>query len=147
MTSELNDFRDRYHQSVAAFIRGDPSIQKDLWSRGPDVTLANPLGPPARGPEQVFAVMDDAAGRITEGESYDFHTVSCVETADLAYEVGVERSLARLGDAPDKVRLELRVTAVFRREAEGWKLVHRHADTVTSPRPVESLVLSPEGSP
>jgi hypothetical protein len=47
MTSDLNKLRDQYHQSVAAFIEGDPGVQKPLWSRRDDVTLANPLGPPA----------------------------------------------------------------------------------------------------
>jgi ketosteroid isomerase-like protein len=32
------------------------------------------------------------------------------------------------------------VTTIFRHEEDGWKLVHRHADTVTTPQPVESLV-------
>jgi ketosteroid isomerase-like protein len=111
-----------------------------------DVTLANPLGPPAKGLDQVFAVMDDAASHITGGERYEFDAVSLVETPDLAYEVGMERSLASLGDVAEKVRIDLRVTAVFRREDEGWRLVHRHADTVTTPRPVQSIARGSSGS-
>jgi hypothetical protein len=45
MTSDLNKLRDQYHQSVAAFIQGDPGVQKPLWSRRDDVTLANPRAP------------------------------------------------------------------------------------------------------
>ncbi|MDX6326338.1 MAG: hypothetical protein QOK15_2692 [Nocardioidaceae bacterium] len=89
----------------------------------------------------MFAVMDDAASHISDGEAYEFRTVSWVETPDLAYEVGLERSLVRLAESPEKAQVELRVTAVFRREDEGWRLVHRHADTVTSRRPVESLTV------
>jgi ketosteroid isomerase-like protein len=140
MTSDLNALRDQYHQSVAAFIRGDPEVQKALWSRRDDVTLANPLGPPAKGLEAVFEVMDRAAQQISDGEGYTFDTISWVETADLAYEVGLERNRARLAGAADKVPISLRVTTVFRREDDGWKLVHRHADPITEARSIQSLM-------
>jgi len=139
MMSDLNKLRDQYHQSVAAFIQGDPDVQKPLWSRRDDVTLANPLGPPAKGFDAVCQVMDSAALQISEGDGYTFDTIAWVETADLAYEVGIERNRAKLGGAAEKVPISLRVTTVFRREDDGWKIVHRHADPITTPRSAESV--------
>ena len=139
MTSDLNKLRDQYHQSLAAFIQGDPDVQKPLWSRRDDVTLANPLGPPAKGFDAVCQAADSAAWQISEGEGYTFDTITWVETADLAYEVGIEHSRAKLGGAAEKVPISLRVTTVFRREDDGWKIVHRHADPITTPRPVQSV--------
>jgi ketosteroid isomerase-like protein len=34
----------------------------------------------------------------------------------------------------------VRVTSVYRLESGGWKLVHRHADPITTPRPAESVI-------
>ena len=34
----------------------------------------------------------------------------------------------------------LRVTMIFRPEDGQWKLVHRHADPITTPQPVESMI-------
>src|SRR5687767_102868 len=62
------DLRERYRRSLEAFIRGDPEPQKGLWSRRDDITLANPLGPPAKGYDRVCAVMDIAAAQIRDGE-------------------------------------------------------------------------------
>jgi ketosteroid isomerase-like protein len=83
--------------------------------------------------------MDSAALQISEGEGYTVDTIAWVETADLAYEVGIERNRSKLGDAAEKVPISLRVTTVFRREDGGWKIVHRHADPITTPRPAQSV--------
>jgi ketosteroid isomerase-like protein len=139
MADDLRTLREQYHESVAAFIRGDTEMQKPLWSRRDDVTLANPLGPPARGFEGVCAVMDHASRQISGGHGYAFDTISFVETVDLAYEVGIERSRVRLGGAGADVELDLRVTTVFRREDDGWRIVHRHADTITGARSIASV--------
>jgi ketosteroid isomerase-like protein len=137
--SDLDELKDRYRRSLEAFIQGDPEPQKQLWSRRDDVTLANPLGPPAKGLERVFTAMDSAAAGIREGEGLTFEVISSYETADLAYEVGIQGGRMKFGDSPDMVAVALRVTTIFRREDDGWKLVHRHADPITTPRPVESL--------
>ena len=34
----------------------------------------------------------------------------------------------------------LRVTMIFRPEGGVWKVVHRHADQITTPQPAESVV-------
>jgi ketosteroid isomerase-like protein len=146
MTADLTQARKLYHESVAAFITGNPAAQKPLWSRRDDVTLANPLGPPAKGFEQMWQHAEAASALVSDGEDYSFDPVSVVETADLAYEVGIEHSRVRLGDAPEKVPVSLRVTTIFRREDREWKIVHRHADSITEQRTIQSLA-SPGKNP
>jgi ketosteroid isomerase-like protein len=139
MTVDLTEARKRYHESVAAFIQGNVEVQKPLWSRGDDVTLANPLGPPVKGFEGVWRHAVAASALISEGQGYTFDTISVVETADLAYEIGVEHNWIKLGDSKEKVPVSLRVTTIFRREDGEWRIVHRHADTITENRSIQSL--------
>jgi ketosteroid isomerase-like protein len=71
-----------------------------------------------------------------------FERISQVITADLAYVVEIERSRAKLGGAEELIPFALRATTVFRREEDGaWRICHRHADPITTPRPIESLAL------
>ena len=108
MVSQLSECRDLYHKSVAAFDRGDSEAQNSLWSVRDDVTLANPLGPPAKGWAKVLQAIDSASAQISGGEGYTFDCITVVETSELAYEVGIERSTVKLGEASEKVPVSLR---------------------------------------
>jgi hypothetical protein len=46
---------------------------------------------------------------------------------------------ARVGASDHVAPFSLRVTNI-RREDRGWKLAHRHADPITTPRPIESVL-------
>lgn len=74
-----------------------------------------------------------------------FERVSGYETPDLAYSLEVESYRSKVGGANDITPFALRVTTVFRREEEGWRIVHRHADPITSARKADS-VLGVDGS-
>jgi ketosteroid isomerase-like protein len=144
--SDLDELKSRYHRSIEAVIRGDAEPQMELWSHRDDVTLANPLGPPAKGWQGVRQVVEKAASLLREGEGQTFDLISSYETADLAYDVEIERCRVKLGGADELVPVALRVTTVYRREDGGWTVVHRHADPITQARPVGSLG-QPGGSP
>ena len=73
-------------------------------------------------------------------KSSDFENVSTVITAELAYTVEIESYRARVGGGEEITPVAVRVTTVFRREDAVWKVVHRHADPITSARPAESVI-------
>jgi ketosteroid isomerase-like protein len=61
-------------------------------------------------------------------------------TPELAYIVEVERFKAKVGGKEDISPLALRVTSIFRPEEGTWKVVHRHADPITTTQPAESVI-------
>jgi ketosteroid isomerase-like protein len=133
---------DEYHRAGLEITNGNPELYKSLYSRNEDVTLANPFGPPARGWHAVSATLDGAAEKYRDGEAVGFENVSTVISADLAYIVEIERYRARVGGAKELTPVSVRVTTVFRRENDVWKVVHRHGDPITTPRPAESVMQS-----
>jgi ketosteroid isomerase-like protein len=138
--SGLDPIVDRYHHALDAFVRGDPALQKELFSSKDDVTLANPLGPPARGRDQIEQVMERAASLLREGEPNRFERVSAYAGTDLAYKVEIERTRVKVGGSDEMLPVSLRVTTVFRMEDGEWNVAHRQADPITSPRTIDTIV-------
>jgi ketosteroid isomerase-like protein len=131
---------DAYHRAGRDLTNGNPALYKALYSHQDDVTNANPFGPPVRGWSEVSATLDRAAGNYRDGEVVGFENVSTVIGLDLAYTVEFESYRARVGGAADLVPVSLRVTTIFRREEGVWKVLHRHADPITSKRPAASVI-------
>ena len=139
-TDDVDRFVERYHLALGEFVKGNPEPVKEMVSHKDDVTLANPLGPPTRGWDEVAKTIEHAASTIRDGEIIGFEIVSKLVTPELAYILEIERQEAKLGANDELTPFALRVTMIFRPEDGQWKLVHRHADPITTPQPVESMI-------
>jgi ketosteroid isomerase-like protein len=131
---------EEYHRALGEFAKGDPEPLKLLFSHREDATLANPFGPPVRGFEQAAATMERAASFYRDGEVVGFERVAMNVTPELAYTVEVERFRAKMGGSDEVTPVTLRVTSIFRPEEGTWRIVHRHADPITTARSPESVV-------
>jgi ketosteroid isomerase-like protein len=138
--SDFDDVIEQYHHALDEIMKGSPEGFKRVYSRRDDVTLANPFGPPVRGWEQVAQTLERAASNFRDGEAKGFERVVTGVTPELAYIVEVERSQTKIGGRDDISPISVRVTTIFRPEDGTWKVVHRHADPITSPRSAESVI-------
>jgi ketosteroid isomerase-like protein len=136
--NDLDSAIEQSHSALGAILKGDPGVYQSLYSDADDVTLGNPFGPYACGRRNVESTLAGAASHYRDGE------VSGVEAKyvsdDLACVVEVERGRAKVGGGAELVPVAVRVTSVFRLEQSGWKLVHRHADPITTPRAAQSVI-------
>jgi hypothetical protein len=69
---------DEYHRAGLEITNGNSGVYKTLYSRGDDVTLANPFSPPVRGWSDVSATLDRAAENYHDGEVVGFENISTV---------------------------------------------------------------------
>ncbi len=137
---DVDELIKQFHLAQREVVKGNPEPVKRLFSRREDVTLANPFAPPVRGWERVAEVSERAASQFRDGEMVGFETIEKYVTDELAYIVRVERARAKVGGSEDITPIALRVTMIFRPEDGEWKIVHRHADPITTPQPAESLI-------
>ena len=137
---EFDQVVEQSHLAWGEFVKGNPEPAKKLFSHRDDVTLGNPFGPFARGWKQVAETMERAASQYRDGQASGFDTVAKYVAPELGYLIEVERYRAKIGGRSDNSSVALRVTSILRREDGVWKIVHRHADPITSPQPADSVI-------
>lgn len=140
VSGELDEVIEQFRRAQEAFCRGDAEPLKAFFSRRDDVTLGNPLGPVRRGRSNVEDAAEQAAANFRDGGEVRYEEVSRYVTPELAYVVRVERVEAKVGGHEELSPVSLRVTMIFRREDDTWKIVHRHADPIAAARPAESVI-------
>jgi ketosteroid isomerase-like protein len=137
---DVDQLIERYQLGLDEFMKGNPEPVKELFSRREDVTLANPLGPPAHGWDEVGATIERAASQFRDGRFLSVDMVEKHVTPEFAYTLWLEHAEGKVGGREDIAPATLRVTMIYRPEEGEWKVVHRHADPITSAQPAESVI-------
>ena len=137
---DLDEFVSECEQAWQVFVTGDPGPAKLLFSRRDDVTLANPWGPAVTGWADVSGTLETAAARFRNGHLSAPEVLSRFVSDDLACYHVVERGRAILGSVTEPESFALRVTSIYRREDQLWRIVLRHADPILAPRPVDATL-------
>ena len=138
----LNQAIEASHRALDEIARGNPDGFFELYSRRDDATLANPYGPPTRAWSEIEEAGRRAASTYRDGGAIEFENFAKYETSDLGYILEIERFQTKVAGAEEVTPVSLRVTSVFRLEEGTWKLLHRHADPITTSRPGESVIQS-----
>jgi ketosteroid isomerase-like protein len=128
------------HAATDGVLKGNPDGFKALYSRREDITLGNPFGGFARGWDQVVEQLERASSYYRDGEATGFESVARAVGSELAYTVELERAKAKVADSSDVREFAVRVTSIYRNEEDGWRLIHRHADSRVSRQTAESVL-------
>ena len=120
---------DQVQAAIRQFVTGDPNPYKACWSQADDVTIFGGWGAYEHGWEQVEPRLDWAAARWRSGHT-DFDLIAVGMSGDLAYTIWIEKGDARLEGLDEFRPIALRVTHLYRREDDIWKIIHRHADAL-----------------
>ena len=138
---DVDELIEQFNLAQGEFLKGNVEPMNNLFSHGEDVTLNNPLSPPAHGWERVAATIERAASQFRDGDIVAIENQEKHVTPELAYVVRVERAKAKVGGSEDIIApIALRVTMIFRPEDGEWKIVHRHADPITMAQAPESVI-------
>ena len=137
---DLDQVIEQYQRAANEFLKGNPEPHKMMFSHREDATLLNPFGSLDHGFEQVAQRMERFASQLSDGEVTSFDVLEKYVTPELAYVVWVERSKAKAGGRQEVLPFDLRVTLILRPEEGTWKVVHRHADSMTMAQLIASVI-------
>lgn len=132
-TKERRDFQQFMKQrnlAASAYVRGEFSPLEQIVARSGPGSFFGPQGGVVKGAAKVFArYKRDAKSFEPVGRS-KLKVLDAGTSGDLAYWVGIQRATARLKGMKQPVPMNLRVTELFQRDGQTWKMIHRHADSL-----------------
>jgi ketosteroid isomerase-like protein len=128
------------HEALRKILNGDPSGYAALFADRPDITLGNPFGPFGKGRAEVLKALNNASTKYRDGSVVKVERVAVYGGGRIYVLVEIEHPRAKLGTSPDFSQFAARVTSVYELIGKRWKLVHRHADPITTYRPAESVL-------
>jgi ketosteroid isomerase-like protein len=140
MTESFEKAVEAGHRALDEIARGNVDPFMALYTDREDATLGNPFGPPARGRNEIEQAGRRAAANYRDGRAIGFDNFATYVSGDLGYTFEVERFETKVAGADELTPVSLRVTSIFRLEDGIWKLLHRHADPITTARPGDSVI-------
>ncbi|MEO8605691.1 MAG: nuclear transport factor 2 family protein [bacterium] len=125
---------DAANRANEALLAGSSAALRACFSHGEDISLYGGFGGHEVGWAQIGPRLDWVAQSFAGGHC-TYEPISRVVGGDVGLAVQFERGEAQLRGHGAAQRLNLRVSMVFRREADAWKMVHRHADPLIDKTP------------
>lgn len=127
------------HRALEAILNGHPSLYLALFADRDDITLGNPFGPFGQGRAAVAATLANAANKYQRG-SARVERVALYGDENFVCLVEIEHDRAQLSGSNEYSEFNVRVTSIYERIGAQWKLVHRHADPITTARSAQSVI-------
>jgi hypothetical protein len=135
-------FLDRYAAANSAFLNGDPIPWQAIATENDPASIFGGFG--GLGESGVAEVNQRylLASRafLPSGADVDIEYLVKDVQGRIAYTVAIERADVLYAGQTQRQPQVLRVTMLFRFERGGWKIIHRHADTM-----VDLQLPSPRG--
>jgi ketosteroid isomerase-like protein len=125
----LNDISARQQEAESALVRGDVGPRLEMWSHHDPVSVFGAVGMSKSGWDQLLPAFRAVAARLSGGRDVTFEVMSFDMSHDMAWTAGFTRFTGSLDGEPAR-RIALRLTHIYRREANVWKIVHEHSDFV-----------------
>lgn len=128
--SEHEEFMSWVHSVLrdaeVALHNGDAQPRRAIWSRNDPVTVFG-AWKNASGQTEVEELFAHLENSFSDCTSFEFELLEAEVLGDVAYTVGLEHTSTSINGEPSTYTL--RVTQIYRRDGDEWKVVHRHGST------------------
>ena len=123
----LAEIHAHQREAEEALIRGDVEPRLQMWSHEDPVSVFAAVGPTASGWEQLEPMFRSVASRLSGGGDVDYDVTACDVGEDMAWTAGFLRFATSMDGGPVRPYV-LRITHIYRREGDDWKVVHEHSN-------------------
>jgi ketosteroid isomerase-like protein len=132
-TTEFDEFLNAQRRVAAeAYTNGDPQPLDSLLARKGEATFHSPRGDTVRGANAVATRYQSDAASFAQGGETNLEVLQKDASGNLAFWTGFQYATVHFAGRGQPVQMRIRVTEVFRREKNQWKMIHRHADVPAS---------------
>jgi ketosteroid isomerase-like protein len=130
LDSELGEFVTRCLEGLRHQVRGDSRPFLEVWSHADDVAILGAVGSYAQGWDNVRTHLLGAS-RSLDWTDLTVESLLTTASGDLAVTVMLEHMTRNIDDGTPSSRT-LRTTQAYRRQKGEWRLILRHANTVSA---------------
>jgi ketosteroid isomerase-like protein len=131
--AEFDSFFTVRTKAAEAYVSGDPVPFDKLVVKQGDATFHSPRGDSLSGAAEVGARYISDAKIFEPGGKSRLDILQQATDNELAFWTGYQIATVQLKGQQHPIDMRIRVTEVFRRVGDDWKLVHRHADLPPAP--------------
>ncbi|MEO7716183.1 MAG: nuclear transport factor 2 family protein [Capsulimonas sp.] len=135
ITKDFEEFMKRRAKAANAYVNGDAKPLSGLTAQKSPATFFGPGGGFTQGAGDVQSRYEKDAKSFEPGGDSELEILQMGAGDGVGYWTGFQKATVRMPGKPDPIPMKLRITEVFRREEDEWKLVHRHADMLAEEQP------------
>ena len=124
------DFLKRREKASEDFINGRAGSMLAMSALADPATFFPLAGQAVSGAERVNDTHRQSARQFGQGSTARLEILQSGADVEMGFWAGIVHADVVIRGQEGRVQLKLRVTEVFRRSEEGWKLAHRHIDAM-----------------